>query len=315
MFMQKRKLGCSGLEIAPLIFGGNVFGWTVDEPTAFDLLDAFAAAGFNCIDTANIYSTWVEGNRGGESETIIGRWMKQRGNRAELVLSTKVGMEMDGRKGLSKAYILQAVEESLKRLQTDYIDLYFSHKDDLETPIEETLEVYSQLIKQGKVRAIGASNFTAERLEKSLSISQELKYPAYQVLQPLYNLYDRFDYETNLEPICMKKLSVIPYCPLASGFLTGKYRSEKDLGLSPRGKWIGKYLNARGHRILAMLDEMAEKHHTGLAQVALAWLLAKPSITAPIASARNLDQLQVLFAGVFLRLQDADIALLNEASQ
>lgn len=312
--MQKRKLGSTDLEISPLIFGGNVFGWTVDEPTAFNLLDAFVAAGFNCIDTANIYSTWVMGNRGGESETIIGRWMKQKGNRADIILATKVGMEMDGKKGLSGAYILRAVEESLKRLQTDYIDLYFSHKDDLDTPIEETLGAYSRLIEQGKVRVIGASNFTAERLEKSLSMSKEYKYPSYQVLQPLYNLYDRFDYETTLEPICMKKLGVVPYCPLASGFLTGKYRSEKDLGLSPRGKWIGKYLNPRGYRILAMLDEVSKKHNTEPAQVALAWLSKKPSITAPIASARDLNQLQALLAAVSLKLQDSDIALLDESS-
>lgn len=312
--MQKRKLGSTDLEISPLIFGGNVFGWTVDESTAFNLLDAFVAAGFNCIDTANIYSTWVTGNRGGESETIIGRWMKQKGNRANIILSTKVGMEMDGKKGLSGAYILEAVEDSLKRLQTDYIDLYFSHKDDLDTPIEETLEAYSKLVKQGKVRAIGASNFTAERLEKSLKISKEYAYPSYQVLQPLYNLYDRFDYETTLEPICVKKLSVVPYCPLARGFLTGKYRSEKDLGQSPRGQWMGKYLNARGYRILAMLDEVAKKYHTGSAQVALAWVSKRPSVTAPIASARNIDQLQALFAAVSLELKDSDMALLNEAS-
>jgi len=313
--MKKKKLGNTGIEISPLVFGGNVFGWTVDESNAFTLLDAFVDAGFNCIDTANIYSTWVPGNKGGESETMIGRWIKQRGNRSNIILSSKVGMEMDGKKGLSAAYIFQAVEESLKRLQTDYLDIYFSHKDDLETPIEETLKAYSVLVEQGKVRAIGASNFTAERLEKSLCISKECGYPSYQVLQPLYNLYDRFDYEATLEPVCANTLGVVPYFPLASGFLTGKYRSEKDLEQSPRGKGVEKYLHPRGYRILDMLDVVSKKYNTRPAQVALAWLLKRPSITAPIASARNKEQLQSLIEGVSLNLQDSDITLLNEASQ
>jgi aryl-alcohol dehydrogenase-like predicted oxidoreductase len=311
--MKKRKLNNTDLEIAPLIFGGNVFGWTVDEQTAFTLLDAFVNAGFNCIDTANIYSTWVPGNQGGESETIIGRWMKKRGNRSDIVLCSKVGMEMEGKKGLSTAYILEAIEGSLKRLQTDYIDIYFSHKDDLTTPIEETLLAYSKLVEQGKVRVIGASNFNAERLEESLNISHQKGYPSYQILQPLYNLYDRFDYEKNLEPICIKHgLDVVPYWPLASGFLTGKYHSEKDLSKSPRGKWLGKYLDSRGENLLKALHEVALKYESNPTQVALAWILARSSVTAPIVSARNLEQLQILMGIFDVKLQNSDMTLLNQ---
>src|SRR6267142_4572067 len=314
--MNKRMLGRSGLEVAPLAFGGNVFGWTVDQSTSFKLLDNFVAAGFNLIDTADVYSYWVPGNHGGESETIIGNWLKSSGDREKVVIATKVGMEMGpDKKGLSRSYIFKAVEGSLRRLQTDYIDLYQSHTDDPETPIEETLEAYSELIKQGKVRAIGASNFTAERLKESIRLSEEKGLPRYESLQPLYNLYDRADYETNLEPICVEKgIGVIPYYALASGFLTGKYRSEADLSKSPRGQGIRKYLNDRGFRILKALDRVAEQHDSTPARVALAWLIARPSVTAPIASATSLDQLNDLIEATELTLDHSSIELLNQAS-
>lgn len=275
------------------------------------------AAGFEFIDTADVYSRWVPGHKGGESETILGNWMKQRRNRKKIILATKVGMEMgDGGKGLSKAYILREVEASLKRLQTDYIDLYQSHKDDPESPLEETLEAYAELIKQGKVRAIGASNYNAERLEEALRLSKEHGYPRYESLQPLYNLYDRQEYETKLEPVCVKnELGVIPYYSLASGFLTGKYRSEADLSKSKRGQGVTKYLNERGFRILAALDQVAQKYNSSAARVALAWLIARPSITAPIASATKLDQLTELVGATRLELDQASIELLNEASR
>ena len=314
--MQKRKLGNSGLEIAPLAFGGNVFGWTVDEANSFKLLDAFVGAGFDFIDTADTYSRWVPGNKGGESETIIGKWVKQRGNRSKVVIATKAGMEMaPDKKGLSKAYLLQEVEESLKRLQTDYIDLYQSHADDASTPQEETAEAYAQLVKQGKVRAIGASNFSAERLGQALEISKQHGYPSYQSLQPHYNLYDRADYEKALEPLCREQgLGVISYFSLASGFLTGKYRSEADLSKSARGQGIKKYLNERGFRILDALDNVAKQVGSTPAAVSLAWLLAKPSITAPIASATNLKQLDALIAATRLKLDRSALDALNVAS-
>jgi aryl-alcohol dehydrogenase-like predicted oxidoreductase len=282
--MEKRKLGNSGLEVAPLAFGGNVFGWTVDEPTSFTLLDAFVEAGFNLIDTADVYSRWVQGHSGGESETIIGKWLKRSGNRAKVVIASKVGKEMGpNSQGLSKTYILQAVEDSLQRLQTDYIDLYQSHADDPKTPLEETLEAYDQLIKQGKVRAIGASNYSAQRLAESLEVSEQTSNPRYESLQPLFNLYDRADYERELEPLCREKgLGVISYFSLASGFLTGKYRSKDDLSKSARGDFVKKYLNERGFRIIEALDRVAQEHNMTPAQVALAWLISQPSITAPI---------------------------------
>lgn len=314
--MQKRKLGNSGLEVSPLCFGGNVFGWTIDEAASFKLLDAYVAAGFNFIDTADVYSKWVPGNKGGESETIIGKWLKLRRNRDKVVIATKVGMQMGpDKKGLSSVYILQAVEESLKRLQTDYIDLYQSHTDDADTPFDETLKTYDQLIKQGKVRAIGASNFSAERLAQALEVSQKQGYPSYQSLQPLYNLYDRADYEKALEPLCREKgLGVISYFSLASGFLTGKYRSEKDLSKSARGDGIKKYLDERGFRILQALDEVAAQLGATPARVALAWLIARPGITAPIASATNVEQLNELIAATRLELDSASIERLNRAS-
>jgi aryl-alcohol dehydrogenase-like predicted oxidoreductase len=314
--MEKRKLGNSGLEVAPLAFGGNVFGWTVDEPTSFALLDAFVEAGFNLIDTADTYSTWVQGHRGGESETIIGKWLKRSGDRTKVVIASKVGKEMGpNSQGLSKTYILQAVEDSLQRLQTDYIDLYQSHADDSETPLEETLETYDQLIKQGKVRAIGASNYSAQRLAESLEVSAQTGYPRYESLQPLFNLYDRIDYEKELEPLCReKRLGVISYFSLASGFLTGKYRSKDDLSKSARGDFVKKYLNERGFRIIEALDRVAQEHNMALAQVALAWLISQPSITAPIVSATNLEQLNELIEATTIELNPSVIDLLNQAS-
>lgn len=315
--MTKRKLGNSGIEVRPLMLGGNVFGWTIDEAQSFPVLDAFAAAGFSFIDTADLYSRWVPGHTGGESETILGRWMKQRGNRSRIILATKCGLDMgDGKKGLSRKYILQAADDSLRRLQTDYIDLYQSHTEDPETPLEETLGAYADLIKQGKVRAIGASNYTPQRLEVALETSARLGLPRYESLQPNYNLYERSGYEQDLEPICARHgLGVIPYYALASGFLTGKYRSAADASKSARGPSIvKKYLNDRGLRILAALDQVAAEYQSKPATVALAWLMTRPSITAPIASATNLDQIQDLFKAVGLKLDSQAIEKLNQAS-
>ena len=313
--MEKRRLGNSSVEVSRLCFGGNVFGWTVDQSTSFKLLDAFLDAGFNFVDTADSYSTWVAGHRGGESETVIGNWFKARGNRDKVILATKVGSEVAGRKGLSRDYILSEVEESLRRLQTDYIDLYQSHRDDANTPVDETLAAYTQLVKEGKVRVIGASNFSPERLEASLQASRKHGYPRYESLQPNYNLYDRSDYESKLEPLCVKEhLGVIPYFSLASGFLTGKYRSQADLEKSARGKFVQKYMNERGRRIVAALEQVAKQKSSTPARVAIAWLMARPSITAPIASATTLEQLQELVEATRLKLDTAAISLLNEAS-
>ncbi|MEN3327684.1 MAG: hypothetical protein V7638_2491 [Acidobacteriota bacterium] len=314
--MQKRRLGNSGLEVAPLALGGNVFGWTVDEATGFELLDAFVANGFDLIDTADIYPKWVPGNQGGESEAMIGNWLKRSGRRHEVVVATKVGIGMaPERKGLSREHILRSAEESLQRLQTDYIDLYQSHQDDPETPLEETLEAYDQLIKQGKVRAIGASNYTAARLDAALDVSKRLRLPRYESLQPLYNLYDRADYEDELEPLCVREnLGVLPYYSLAAGFLTGKYRSEADLAKSARGGTVKKYLNQRGFQILDALEDVAARYHSTPARVALAWVIARPSITAPIASATSLDQLNDLVEATKLQLDQEAIELLNRAS-
>jgi len=314
--MDKRKLGNSGLAIAPLIFGGNVFGWTADEATSFKLLDAFLAAGFDCIDTADVYSKWVPGHRGGESEAIVGNWLKARGNRDKVVIATKVGMEMPGiGQGLRRAYIMARVEESLKRLQTDYIDLYQSHCDDKEAPLEETLGAYQRLIEQGKVRAIGASNYEAPRLEAALKTSAEHKLPRYDTLQPLYNLSDRAGFESALQGLCVKaNVAVIPYYALAAGFLTGKYRSEADFAKSPRGGRMPGYLNQRGRRILAALDAVAARYQATPAQVALAWLRDRPAIAAPIASATSLSQLDELVRGIRLTLDAAAVAELEAAS-
>lgn len=302
--------------VSPVCLGGNVFGWTADEKTSFAVLDAFTAAGGNFIDTADVYSTWMDGHKGGESETVLGRWLKSRGNRDKVILATKVGSEMGGgRKGLKAGYIAQAVEDSLRRLQTDYVDLYQSHRDDLETPQEETLEAYGKLIKAGKVRAIGASNFTAERLAAALAISASNGLPRYESLQPEYNLYERAGYETALEPLCLKeKIGVIGYFGLASGFLTGKYRSEADLGKSARGEDIGQYLNPRGFRILAALDQAAAETGSTPAQVAVAWLIARPSVTAPIVSATKVEQCQDLVKAMRLKLTPAQVEALNRAS-
>ncbi len=314
--MKKRKLGHSGIEIYPLAFGGNVFGWTVGESMSFTLLDAFVDAGFSFVDTADVYSRWVPGHNGGESETIIGKWLKRSGKRGKVVIATKVGKEMGPeRKGLSKSYIMRAVEDSLKRLQTDYIDLYQSHADDPETPLEETFEAYAQLISQGKVRAVGASNFSAQRLSQALQVSKNKGYPAYQSLQPLFNLYDRADYEKELEPLCRENgVGVICYFSLASGFLTGKYRREADLAKSARGDMVKKYLNERGLRILDSLDQVAQLHNVTPATVALAWVINRPGITAPIASATNPDQLTELIAATKLILNPSSLELLNQAS-
>lgn len=311
----KRKLGNSGLEVAPLCFGGNVFGWTVDEAAGFRLLDALVDAGLNFIDTADVYSRWVQGNVGGESETIIGNWLKKSGKRQSVIIGTKVGLDMPSGKGLSREHILQAVDDSLRRLQTDYIDLYQSHRDDPNVPIHEPLETYGELIKQGKVRAIGASNFSAERLTAALDASEKHSLPRYESLQPHYNLYERQDFESAAEAVCFdNKLGVISYYSLASGFLSGKYRSKGDLSKSPRGKGIEKYLNDRGIRILECLDVVAEETNSTPARVSLAWLMARPSVTAPIASATSLEQLHDLIEATKLQLEPSAINRLNQAS-
>ena len=314
--MELRPLGRSGLHVAPLAFGGNVFGWTADEATSFALLDAFVDGGFNLVDTADVYSHWVPGHVGGESESIIGRWLKSSGKRDRIVLATKVGKPMGpGQSGLSRAYIRSAVEASLRRLQTDRIDLYQSHDDDAATPLEETMSAFAELIREGKVRAIGASNFSAPRLAEALATSARLGLPRYECLQPHYNLVERAVYEDALEPLCRAGgLGAINFFGLARGFLTGKYRSEADLGKSPRGGGVKGYLNARGLRILAALDAVAEAHHATPAQVALAWTIARPGLTAPIASATSVAQWTELAAAARLRLDAAAIEALNQAS-
>lgn len=313
--MEHRRLGRSELRLAPLMFGGNVFGWTADEAMSHRLLDAFVDAGFNAIDTADVYSTWVEGHQGGESETIIGSWLKKRGGRDKVIIATKVGSDMGGgRKGLSPVYIKQAVEASLRRLQTDYIDLYQSHQDDDGVPQTETMAAYADLVRQGKVRVVGASNFTAERLagaEQAVAKGG----PRYESLQPCYNLYDRWEYEGVLQDLCVKEeIGVISYFSLASGFLTGKYRSKQDLSQSQRGEDIEKYLDARGQRILAALDDVAARYRVKPAQIALAWLLTRPGITAPIASATSLSQLETLTGAARLTLDAEAIRQLTAAS-
>ena len=315
--MNKRRLGRSCLEVSPLAFGGNIFGWTVDEPVSFSLLDAWVDAGFNFIDTADVYSAWVPGHKGGESETVIGKWLKKSGKRDRVVLATKLGKPMGpGRKGLSPAYMKQAVEESLRRLQTDYIDLYQSHDDDTETPLAESLAAFGGLIKEGKVRAIGASNYTAPRLKLALEESERNGLPRYESLQPLYNLYDRAVFEDELGPLCRKHdVGVINFYALASGFLTGKYRTEADAGKSARGKGtVAKYLNERGLRILAALDAVSQRRNAKPGQVAIAWQLAQPGITAPIASATSPAQLSELVGAVDLKLDATDIEQLTKAS-
>ena len=314
--MNRRPLGSTGFDVAPIAFGGNVFGWTVDEKVSFRLLDAFVDAGFNLIDTADSYSRWVPGHQGGESETIIGRWIEARGHHDDVVIATKVGSDMGlGRRCLRKDYILQAAEASLKRLKVDAIDLYQSHWDDETTPFEETLEAYAMLIAQGKVKAIGASNLSAQRLQQALDISAGGGLPRYMTLQPPYNLYDRATFEGALAELCMRAgIGVISYFALAAGFLTGKYRTEADFAKSARGGGMSKYLNARGLRILAALDRVAADHGASTAQVALAWLIGRPGVTAPIASATSLEQLAELTAATKLRLDASAVSVLDEAS-
>jgi aryl-alcohol dehydrogenase-like predicted oxidoreductase len=313
--MEKRKLGNSDLLVEPIAFGGNVFGWTIDEPTSFGILNEFTESGFNFIDTANVYSRWKPGNQGGESETIIGNWLSERNNRQQVVIATKVGADLGSGMDLSKGNILKQVDASLKRLQTDYIDLYFSHYDDTKTPVQETLEAYDELVKSGKVRWIGASNFSAERLRESLETSDRLNLPKYQVFQPEYNLYNREQYETSYEPIVQEfELGVTNYYALASGFLTGKYRTEADLSKSQRGGGVKSFLNPRGLKILDALDQVAQSHDTQPASVAIAWLIARPSITAPIASVTSTEQLKDLVNAAQLQLSAEDITLLDEAS-
>lgn len=316
--MEKRSLGQTGLAIAPLVFGGNVFGWTIDEKTSFAVLDAFVDHGFNAIDTADVYSAWAPGNKGGESETIIGKWLKARpGMRDKVVIFTKVGSDLGapGQKGLSQRWIPQAVEGSLKRLGIDAIDLYFSHWPDDETPYAETLGAYDALLKAGKIKAIGASNLNAEQLAQSLAVARTHNLPAYQVLQPEYNLYDRPSYDGALRDLCIREqLGVVTYYSLASGFLTGKYRSESDLGQSKRGGGIGKYLNARGMAILGALDAVAANHGVKPAEVALAWLMARDGVTAPIASATSVAQVESFARAATLTLSADDVAALDKAS-
>ena len=312
--MQRRRIGNSELQVAPVMFGGNVFGWTADEATSFAILDAFVDAGLDFIDTADVYSAWVPGNRGGESETILGKWFRRSGKRDQIVLATKVGNHPE-RKGLSAGNIQAAVEDSLRRLQTDYIDVYFSHKDAADTPLAETLGAYQRLIEAGKVRVIGASNYSGARIREALAVSRQHGLPEYQIIQPEYNLYDREAYETDLEPVILEEhLSAVVYYSLASGFLSGKYRSSADLAKSARGAGIKKYLNERGTRILDALDTVADQHGTTPATVALAWLIARPSVTAPIASATSVQQLESLAASVHLMLTGSDMRLLDDAS-
>lgn len=311
------RLGRSDLMVSKLCFGGNVLGWTADEATSQRLLDGFMAAGLNFIDTADVYSKWAAGNQGGESEAILGRWMKQRGNRDKVILATKVGSEMaPDLKGLSKAYVVKAVENSLRRLQTDYIDLYQSHWDDMSTPVEETLGTYQQLIQAGKVRTVGCSNFSVERLTAALEAHQRDGLPRYESLQPEYNLCERAGFEAGLADLCRaNEIGVITYFSLAGGFLTGKYRSEADLGKSQRGEDVAKYLNERGRRILAALDEVAAATQATPTRVALAWLMARTPVTAPIASATSPTQLQELVAATQLQLDRQMLDRLTQASE
>lgn len=308
--MEKRALGLSGIKVAPLCLGGNVFGWTADEAMSFKLLDAFLAAGFDFVDTADGYSNWAPGHQGGESEIVIGKWMKARGTRARVVIATKLGM-WKRTAGLKAANIISACEGSLQRLQTDYIDLYQAHRDDPDTPQDETLEAFGKLVKEGKARAIGASNFDATRLESALKISEEGGFPRYQTLQPLYNLIDR-DFETALQPLCVEEeIGVFPYYALASGFLSGKYRSKKDTEGKVRGSRAETYLNDKNLALLDRMDKIARARNANMAEVAIAWLRDRPSIVAPLASATNLEQLQSLILGATLKLTEKEIAELG----
>ncbi|MGA8714743.1 MAG: aldo/keto reductase [Roseiarcus sp.] len=314
--MQLRRLGRTDLNIAPMVLGGNVFGWTADKATSFAVLDRFAAAGLSAVDTADAYSSWVPGNHGGESETIIGEWMKARGTRGRTIVITKVGSPMGkGKEGLSARYIEEAVEASLRRLQTDVIDLYLSHWPDQATPFDETLGAYQRLIEKGKIRWCGASNLTVALLEAAIAAAKARGGPRYEVLQPEYNLADRHGFENGLADLCLREdIGVITYFSLAKGFLSGKYRSEEDLTKSPRGGGVKAYLNPRGFRILDALEATAKRHKAKPAEVALAWLIARPAVTAPIASATSIEQVDSLVRATELTLSDTDMAALNEAS-
>lgn len=317
--MALRSLGTTGLQIPRLVFGGNVFGWTVDEKQSFSLLDVLLERGFSAIDTADVYSAWAPGNKGGESETIIGKWFAAHpGVREKVTLFTKVGADLGepGKKGLSARWIEHAVNDSLRRLQTDYIDLYFSHWPDSETPYDETLGAYQKLLNAGKIRAVGASNLNAEQLQASLSVADDNDLPRYQVLQPEYNLYDRDSFEGKLQELTVREnIGVVTYYSLASGFLSGKYRSESDLSQSQRGQGISKYLNPRGFAILDAVDKVAAKHNVKPAEIALAWLIAQPGVTAPIASATKIAHIESFVTAVSLTLSSEDIAALNNAGQ
>ena len=314
--MEKRRIGRSGLKIAPLMLGGSVFDWTADEATSFSILDAFIDAGFDAIDTADVYSRWVPGHAGGESETVIGKWLKARGGRSEVIIATKLGMDMGGGvRGLSRTHMMKAVEGSLRRLQTDYIDLYQSHSDDAETPLEESLEAFARLVEQGKVRVVGASNHGWQRLAEALAVSRTQGLPRYESLQPRYNLADRASFEGGLQNLCLEEgVGVIAFAGLASGFLTGKYRCQADLSKSPRGGRVERFLDERGFRILGALDAVAAAHDATPAQVSLAWLMAQPAITAPIASATSLPQLRDIIGATRLTLTADEISTLTDAS-
>lgn len=316
--MMTRPLGKTGFSIAPLVFGGNVFGWTCDEKTSFAILDAFVDHGFDAIDTADVYSRWADGNQGGESETIIGRWLQARpGMRERVKIFSKVGADMgpDGQKGLSKAWIQQAVDHSLRRLNSDYIDLYFAHWPDPQTPLAETLEAFRALQQAGKIRATGASNLDAQQLSAALEVARKGGLPAWQVLQPEYNLYHRSSFEGALCDLCIsREIGVVTYYSLASGFLTGKYRQQADLAQSQRGGGIAKYLNPRGMRILDTLEEVAGQHNAKPAEVALAWLMSREGVTAPIASATSVAQVESFARAAGLTLNAAQLARLEIAS-
>lgn len=315
--MHKRPLGKTGIDIVPLVFGGNVFGWTIDEKTSFAVLDAFVDHGFNAIDTADVYSAWADGNKGGESETIIGRWLKARpGAREKVAIFTKVGADMggEGNKGLSGAYIPKALDASLARLGTDHIDLYFSHWPDPQTPYAETLSAYDAALQAGKIRSVGASNLDAAQLQESLRVAKEQGLPAYQVLQPEYNLYDRGSFDGALRETCIANdIGVVTYYSLASGFLSGKYRSKADLSQSKRGQGIAKYLDKRGLALLEVLDGIAADHGAKPAEVALAWLIAREGVTAPIASATSVAQVESFAKAATLKLSAAQVKALSEA--
>jgi len=317
--VEMRKLGRSGMKVAPICFGGNVFGWTIDQETSFAVLDAYVEGGGNFIDSADVYSAWAPGHKGGESETVLGNWMKERGNRDSMIIATKLGNPMGkdaNQRGLSRRWMMKAVEDSLQRLQTDYIDLYQAHIDDNDSPQEETLRAFDDLVSQGKVRYIGASNFSSWRLALSLGESDKNGYVRYSSLQPVYHLLNRADFERELEPLCLdQQIGVISYSSLASGFLTGKYRPNKELPTSPRAKAIQtRYMNEHGYAVLDKVEELAEAHKATNTQIALAWILARPAITAPIVSATSVAQTKELLGALEVKLSADDLATLDKVS-